>query len=101
MTQLMRPDGKDKNRSAGTVKCFPGMMTAMTLCFATKHASFLARPQAPHASPMLLMSCRHPTQAENCGAGTGAMVPGARAPHQPPSLMSDHAGGGAEPGREP
>lgn len=50
MTQLMRPDGKDKNRSAGTAKHFPGMTSARALCFATEHTSFSARPRAPRAS---------------------------------------------------
>lgn len=50
MTQLMSPDDKDENRSVGTVKHFPGMMTAATLCFVTEYVSFSARPQVPHAS---------------------------------------------------
>lgn len=50
MTQLMRPDDQDKRQSADTVKHFPGMVTAATLCFATKYASFSARSQAHHTS---------------------------------------------------
>lgn len=42
MTQL------DEARSAGTAKHFPGMMTATTLCFATKYMSFAARPRVSH-----------------------------------------------------
>lgn len=37
---------KDKIQSAGTAKLFLGMVTAAILCFATKRASFSARPQA-------------------------------------------------------
>lgn len=50
MTQLMTPGGKDKIQSTGTAKLFLGMMIGAILCFATKRASFSARPQALRAS---------------------------------------------------
>lgn len=50
MTQLIRPNGKHGNWCADTTKHFPGIMTVVMLCFATKHATCSARPQATHAS---------------------------------------------------
>lgn len=71
MTQLMRTDGEDKKQSAGTVKHFPGMMTAATLCFATKYASFSARPQAHHASNHIadVLTAPHASQNLWCRHG--------------------------------
>lgn len=92
-TQGNDPDearGKDKNRSEGTVKRFPGLMAAVTLCFATKRVLLCYIP-----GTTLLMSCQHHTQAKSCSAGTGARLQGH---NQSPALTSDHAGGGWNPG---
>jgi len=98
-TQLMRPGGKDGHWSVGTAKHSSGMTSAAARCSATEHTSSWLGPWHLVPGTMLLMSHRHPTQAKSHGAGMGEMVSGARAPCQPPSLGSDQAGGGTEPGR--